>query len=233
MKTNHIIAVIALSAAGTQALAAEPDTIAEERKGAIIGTVIGAAAGGPFGAGVGAIVGGGVLGKLVGLHKVNGELNQELDTMASQLARTKADMKSEIAALERALARSERERKALASAPEVPIQFRTDSSAVEQHYQDHLSRVARLLAGRKDVKVQLSGFADRRGSADYNQSLSEARVKEVKRYLMRHGVSEQQIAAQAFGESRPVSDKSSPEDYFFDRRVVMTFSTADGSVAAR
>ncbi len=235
MKKTHVITAVVLSLVGAHALAAPPETVAEERKGAIIGTAIGAVAGGPIGAGVGAIIGGGFIGKMIGLHGVNEELDRQLAMVESRLEETEADMAAQTARLEKALRQSERARKALASAPELPIQFRTDSSTVEQHYQDQLTDVARLLAGRPDVNVQLSGFADRRGSAAYNQALSEARVEEVKQHLMRQGVSERQIAARAFGESRPVNDEASAEDYFFDRRVVMKFSTAgeESPVASR
>ncbi len=50
---------------------------------------------------------------------------------------------------------------------------------------------------------------------------------------MSHGVSVRQIAAQAYGESRPVSEEESAENNFFDRRVVMKFVPAEDSVAAR
>lgn len=233
MKTNHVIAIVIMSLAGSQALAAEPDTIAEERKGAVIGTIVGAAAGGPFGAGVGAIVGGGVIGKLVGLHREHRELSQEMAEARARHGRTKTNMKSEIARLRNALDRAESEARAVASAPEVPIQFRTDSSNLEAHYREHLQEVARLLAKRPDVQVRLSGFADRRGSESYNQELSEARVEEVKRYLMSHGVSPRQIAAEAYGESRPLSEEDAVENYFFDRRVVMEFANDKDSIVSR
>lgn len=233
MKANQIVAIAILGLAGSQALAVERDTVAEEKKGALIGTVIGAAVGGPFGAGVGAIVGGGVLGKMVGLHRINDELDQELSRTEAEYRKTRLNMTREVARLEQALNRSEKAREALATAPELPIQFRTNSSAIEQHYQDQLQEIAALLADRPDVQIKLSGFADRRGSADYNQQLSEARVQEVKQYLTSHGVSVRQIAAQAYGESRPVAEEESAENNFFDRRVVMKFVPAEDSVAAR
>ncbi|MEX2488824.1 MAG: OmpA family protein [Pseudomonadales bacterium] len=233
MKINHVIAITALSLVGNQTMAAEPDTGIEEKRGAIIGTVIGAAAGGPFGAGVGAIIGGGVVGKLVGLQREYGELNDEMADVQSQYRRAKVDMKTEIAHLRNALNQAERDITAMASAPKVPLQFRTDSSRLEAHYRDHLKEVARLLAKRPEVQVRLSGFADPRGSEEYNQRLSEARVAEVKEYLINHGVSARQIAGKAFGESRPLSAEGAREDYFFDRRVVMEFSGGDRMAAEK
>ncbi|MBD3648404.1 MAG: OmpA family protein [Pseudomonadales bacterium] len=170
---------------------------------------------------------------MVGLQLFKGELEGELSRVEAEHRKTEQKMKRELASLERALDRSEEERKALAAAPELPIQFRTDSSDIEQHYQDQLAGIADLVADRPDVQIRLSGFADRRGSAEYNQRLSEARVQEVKKYLMSHGVSVRQIAAQAYGESRPVKEEETAENNFFDRRVVMKFVPADESVAAR
>lgn len=233
MKINHVIAITALSLVGSHTMAAEPDTGTEEKRGAIIGTVIGAAAGGPFGAGVGAIIGGGVIGKLVGLQREYGELNDKMADVESQYRRARVDMKTEIVHLRNALNQAERDITAMASAPKVPLQFRTDSSKLEEHYRNHLQEVAQLLAKRPEVQVRLSGFADPRGSEEYNQRLSEARVAEVKKYLMTHGVSGQQIVSEAFGESRPLSANGAREDYFFDRRVVMEFAGRNSDAVAR
>ncbi|XOV87555.1 MAG: OmpA family protein [Pseudomonadota bacterium] len=194
------------------------DTRPEERRGALLGGLVGAGLGGPFGAGVGVIVGGGWLGKLVGLHRVNAELGTQVEVLAEARASDEAQYRREVARLSRALVRAESQKAVVES---VAIQFRTASATLESHYQSALEDLAIALANSRDARVVLSGFADRRGDADYNLKLSEDRVAEVRRFLLAHGVTAAQIETRAFGESMPVSESGSPEDYFFDRRVVM------------
>ncbi len=201
-------------------------TLAEEKRGALIGGLVGAGLGGPFGAGVGVIVGGGWLGKLIGLHRVNDELNTEIKGLAQAHANDETRYNRQVARLTRALAKAEAQQAVVEA---VPIQFRTASAALETHYRKELAELASTLAKRGDARVLLSGFADRRGDAAYNLKLSEDRVAEVRRFLLSRGVSTAQIETRAFGESMPVSDAESPEDYFFDRRVVMELISSDSS----
>ncbi len=52
--------------------------------------------------------------------------------------------------------------------------------------------------------IEVSGHADRSGSAAYNQRLSLQRAQNVAAELVRQGVSQNAITIQAFGESRPL-----------------------------
>lgn len=231
---KQVIAVTAFSLLGTQALAANTESLPEERRGVVIGGIIGASVGGPIGAGAGAILGGGVFGKLVGAHRINNELKEEVASLEQQNRSAAAEMKREIAQLTRSLDKARSGPATVQTQPELPIQFRTASVEIEPHYQSQLAEVARAVAAYPEAKVRLSGFADRRGDETYNQQLSEDRVAEVKAFLQKHGVSGKQIETRAFGESAPVKVEQNPENDFFDRRVVMTLTVdADDSVASR
>jgi outer membrane protein OmpA-like peptidoglycan-associated protein len=67
----------------------------------------------------------------------------------------------------------------------------------------------------------LAGFADRRGDDQFNQALSEKRVRRVKRFLVNSGVNSTQVIGTAFGETQPLNPAESLESNFFDRRVVV------------
>jgi OOP family OmpA-OmpF porin len=47
----------------------------------------------------------------------------------------------------------------------------------------------------------IAGFADRSGSAGYNQGLSERRSTAVRSYLSARGVPDTEISTQGFGET--------------------------------
>ncbi|WP_207538676.1 OmpA family protein [Sabulicella rubraurantiaca] len=54
------------------------------------------------------------------------------------------------------------------------------------------------------TRIEVSGHADRSGTPQYNQRLSERRAEAVAAELVRRGVARSQIGVQAFGESRPL-----------------------------
>ena len=57
----------------------------------------------------------------------------------------------------------------------------------------------KYLESKPDAHLILQGHADKRGSAAYNQALSERRVNSTKNYLVQHGVPEANIETKAFG----------------------------------
>jgi hypothetical protein len=62
-----------------------------------------------------------------------------------------------------------------------------------------------------DAKLSLSGNADERGGNDYNQSLSELRVQQVKEFLVSQGIAVEKIDTLAYGDQKPL-DKSTVDD---------------------
>ncbi|WP_207538179.1 OmpA family protein [Sabulicella rubraurantiaca] len=56
----------------------------------------------------------------------------------------------------------------------------------------------------QSTRIEVSGHADRSGTPQYNQRLSERRAEAVAAELVRNGVSRGEITVQAFGESRPL-----------------------------
>jgi outer membrane protein OmpA-like peptidoglycan-associated protein len=54
------------------------------------------------------------------------------------------------------------------------------------------------------TRIEVSGHADRTGSAAYNQKLSERRAQNVAAELVRLGVPQSQIAVEGFGYTRPL-----------------------------
>ena len=56
----------------------------------------------------------------------------------------------------------------------------------------------------RTTRIEVSGHADRSGSPQYNQGLSMRRANNVAAELVRLGVPRNEIAIQAFGESRPL-----------------------------
>jgi len=56
----------------------------------------------------------------------------------------------------------------------------------------------------QSTRIDVAGHADRSGSPQYNQRLSERRAEAVAAELVRNGVNRNEIVVTAFGESRPL-----------------------------
>ena len=217
MRTTFIAAIAAVSVlfAGTAAAA---QTSKEESIGVGSGALVGAIAGGPVGLIVGAAVGA-KLGDT--MHQKNeriGRLQGSVKSSNSTLARLERDIDSLGGEIERlqGIARPE-----LVSLMEAGIAmdllFRTDESVLADTTADRLARLATTLAGMQDIHIQLDGFADERGAADYNQALSERRVQFIRDQFVAAGVNPDRISVSAHGESAAQDD--SLDSYALERRV--------------
>ena len=60
----------------------------------------------------------------------------------------------------------------------------------------------KYLEAKPDAHLTLEGHADHRGSAAFNQALTERRVARVKSFLVEQGVPEADIDTKAFGSER-------------------------------
>ncbi len=61
------------------------------------------------------------------------------------------------------------------------------------------------LQSKPDARLTLEGHADPRGSAEYNQALSERRVQRTKRFLVEKGVPAASIQTEAFGKQQELT----------------------------
>jgi opacity protein-like surface antigen len=88
------------------------------------------------------------------------------------------------------------------------------------------------LQSKPDAHLILEGHADPRGSAEYNQELSERRVQAAKQFLMERGVPAANIETKAFGLQRNLTDgevreavESSPELSAAQREKILDHSS--------
>lgn len=203
------------------------------------GLLVGAIAGGPLGAIIG-----GVSGIFVG-HSVAAD--KEMKSMETALAQNEAEINQLLASNQQLLTRlqssEEKSRMQLASLGEqeqagkdtnltMHVQFRTGSSTLESIYSQQLTELADAVKRNKSMKVELAGFADRRGDEQRNKQLSAERVESVKQLLVRQGVPASRISSQALGEANPLDSTPSLDGDAFDRRVSLRLSVDDMQTAA-
>lgn len=69
------------------------------------------------------------------------------------------------------------------------------------------------------LRIAIHGHTDHVGDDAANQLLSENRAREVRKYLINRGLSEDQIISEGFGESRPVAPNDTDKGRALNRRV--------------
>jgi tetratricopeptide (TPR) repeat protein len=109
------------------------------------------------------------------------------------------------------------------------VNFAYDSADLASDTRITLDRLGSALRdGRLDgFAFLIAGHTDAKGSADYNQKLSERRAESVKRYLIaQHGLAPGRLSAIGYGNSQ-LLDPSRPEDGV-NRRVQVINVTPSG-----
>ncbi len=99
------------------------------------------------------------------------------------------------------------------------VNFETAKATLLPTATDILDRVAETLVANPTVRVEVAGYTDSRGTAAYNQRLSQARAESVRTYLMSKGVGEGQLVARGFGEESPVAVNTTDAGRTENRRV--------------
>ena len=84
---------------------------------------------------------------------------------------------------------------------------------------DDSKELAMILSQYPDYKLQVQGYCDERGSAEYNMALGEARAKSAKDYLVSVGVSANQLSTISFGKEKQLCEEHDEACWAKNRRV--------------
>jgi peptidoglycan-associated lipoprotein len=98
------------------------------------------------------------------------------------------------------------------------INFEYDQSVIRVTDQATLDRKAAILGANPNVKVQISGHADERGSDEYNLALGNRRAAAAKRYLENKGIDASRMDVVSYGEERPLNPGHDEAAYAQNRR---------------
>ncbi|HEX9912596.1 MAG TPA: OmpA family protein, partial [candidate division Zixibacteria bacterium] len=108
--------------------------------------------------------------------------------------------------------------------PEKPVvlhgvNFEFNKSLLTASSKIILDQVASSLIDRPDVKVEIGGHTDSKGSDAYNLKLSNTRADAVMQYLISKGVKADNLTAKGYGETVPIADNNTEEGRAENRRV--------------
>ena len=113
------------------------------------------------------------------------------------------------------------------------VLFDFDQASLKANSRDSVTTLANYLIKNPDRKVIVEGYTDSKGSASYNQGLSERRANAVKNALVRAGVDPSRIVAQGYGKEYPVASNATNSGRAQNRRVEVTISNDNQPVAPR
>jgi outer membrane protein OmpA-like peptidoglycan-associated protein len=100
------------------------------------------------------------------------------------------------------------------------IYFDTAKSILKPESGPAIAEIAKLLAGKPNLKVYIVGHTDMVGDANTNQMLSQARAQSVINELItRHGISDARLTARGVGPYAPVGSNRTEEGRAKNRRV--------------
>jgi outer membrane protein OmpA-like peptidoglycan-associated protein len=86
------------------------------------------------------------------------------------------------------------------------IYFGFDEAELSLQDKMALERVALMLRNMLNRRLAITGHTDNRGSAAYNEALSERRALVVKNYLEGKGIASDRLVYEFFGKRKPVND---------------------------
>jgi outer membrane protein OmpA-like peptidoglycan-associated protein len=100
------------------------------------------------------------------------------------------------------------------------IQFEYNKATILEVSHDLLNEVVEVIKKNAHIKkIRIEGHASSEGADYYNLQLSDRRAKAVMKYLVDHGIAQEMLEAQGFGETRPIADNETEEGREKNRRV--------------
>ncbi len=99
------------------------------------------------------------------------------------------------------------------------VNFETGKSVLLPPSLQVLDGVAESLVANPEVRVEVAGYTDNRGSKAVNLKLSQARAQVVLNYLIGKGVTADRLSAKGYGPITPVAPNTSADGRAKNRRV--------------
>jgi len=144
--------------------------------------------------------------------------NLETDTANKALA--DANKKSDAALAQLALLSiAKQEPRGLVLTLSGSVLFRFNEAALMPTANVKLDQVSKALLDIRERNIVVEGYTDSKGSAIYNQDLSQRRAEVVRNFLVDRGYPTSRIETVGKGESNPIANNSSAEGRANNRRV--------------
>ena len=99
------------------------------------------------------------------------------------------------------------------------LYFDYGKATISSRSQPELKRLVELLKTNPQLKIEIGGHTDNKGSAEFNQKLSEQRAASVTKYLQQRGIAAARLRAIGYGLRQPVAANDTEENRQRNRRT--------------
>jgi outer membrane protein OmpA-like peptidoglycan-associated protein len=99
------------------------------------------------------------------------------------------------------------------------IHFEFDKDKIRPESFAILDAVVDVLKQNPKIKLEIQGHTDNKGSAIYNEKLSDRRAASVKKYVIAHGIDASRLTSKGYGMKRPLVPNTSDQNRALNRRV--------------
>ncbi len=96
--------------------------------------------------------------------------------------------------------------------------FDVDSSQLNSEAKQALSANVEIMKGNGNLRIEIQGHADERGTTDYNLALGQRRAQSVLDFMQTQGVPSSRIRIISYGEERPLQQGSNERTWSKNRR---------------
>lgn len=110
------------------------------------------------------------------------------------------------------------------------VYFPFDRATLDTDAKAALRSNAEIMLESTDLKVEVQGHADERGTTDYNLALGQKRADAVVRFLSSQGVSPSRLTTISYGEERPLDGSSSEIAWSKNRRAEFRITWGPDSI---
>jgi len=102
----------------------------------------------------------------------------------------------------------------------VGVNFAFDKSDLLPASYPVLDKAVVMLNEKSTVKVEIEGYTDYIGTAEYNQKLSVERAQTVQAYLISKGIAANRLSTVGYGKNNPIESNETEEGRAMNRRIV-------------
>ena len=110
------------------------------------------------------------------------------------------------------------------------VRFATNKSTLTSQAKANLDKLVPVFNSYADTNIEIFGYTDSTGAADYNLSLSDKRAEAVKVYLISKGLSASRFKTIGKGIADPIANNDTPEGRTQNRRVEFAISANEKMV---
>jgi peptidoglycan-associated lipoprotein len=102
--------------------------------------------------------------------------------------------------------------------------FEFDSAELAGDGKSALDANAAIMGEYPDIRLEVQGHADERGTTDYNVALGQKRADAVVRHLLGRGIATSRVKSVSYGEERPLDGRATETAWEQNRRAEFVVS---------